>query len=148
VPTGPTDSKVAWASSAERDAFFAFADANGLMSYAGSHAPRNSQTSPWTQSLDLKITQVIPVFRTVRAELFANFLNFGGLIHKGWGQLEEVPFSYRRAVAGATLNPTANGGAGQWNYTFNGGTLDGVPVVANDTPVSRWQIQAGMRIKF
>ena len=148
VPTGPTDSKVAWASSAERDAFFAFANANGLMSYAGSHAPRNSQTSPWTQSLDLKITQVIPVFRTVRAELFANFLNFGGLIHKGWGQLEEVPFSYRRAVAGATLNPTANGGAGQWNYTFNGGTLDGVPVVANDTPVSRWQIQAGMRIKF
>lgn len=148
VPTGPTDSKVAWASSAERDAFFAFANANGLMSYAGSHAPRNSQTSPWTQSLDLKITQVIPVFRTVRAELFANFLNFGGLIHKGWGQLEEVPFSYRRAVAGATLNPTANGGAGQWNYTFNSGTLDGVPVVANDTPVSRWQIQAGMRIKF
>ena len=148
VPTGPSDSKVAWASSAERDAFFAFADANGLMNYAGSHAPRNSQTSPWTQSLDLKLTQVIPVFRTVRAELFANFLNFGGLIHKGWGQLEEVPFSYRRAVAGATLNPTANGGAGQWNYTFNGGTLDGIPVVANDTPVSRWQIQAGMRIKF
>jgi len=148
VPTGPTDSKVAWASTAERDAFFAFADANGLMKFAGSHAPRNSQTSPWTQSLDLKITQVIPVFRTVRAELFANFLNFGGLIHKGWGQLEEVPFSYRRAVAGATLNPTANGGAGQWNYTFNGGTLDGIPVVANDTPVSRWQIQAGMRIKF
>lgn len=148
VPTGPSDSKVAWASTAERDAFFAFADANGLMKYAGSHAPRNSQTSPWTQSLDLKITQVIPVFRTVRAELFANFLNFGGLIHKGWGQLEEVPFSYRRGVAGATLNPTANGGAGQWNYTFNGGTLDGIPVVANDTPVSRWQIQAGMRIKF
>jgi hypothetical protein len=148
IPTGPTDSKVAWAVTSERDAFFAFADANGLMKYAGSHAPRNSQTSPWTQNLDIKLTQQIPLFRSLRAELFANFLNFGGLIHKGWGQLEEVPFSYRRAVAGATLNPTANGGAGQWNYTFNGGTLDGVPVVANDTPVSRWQIQMGMRLKF
>ena len=148
VPTGPSDPKVAWASSSERDAFFAFANANGLMKYAGSNAPRNSQTSPWTQSLDIKITQQIPIFRTVRAELFANILNFGGLIHNGWGQLEEVPFSYRRGVAAATYNATGNGGLGQWNYTFNGGTLDGVPVVANDTPVSRWQIQAGLRVKF
>ena len=31
---------------------------------------------------------------------------------------------------------------------INSTTLDGMPVVANDTPISRWQVQAGMKIKF
>ena len=52
------------------------------------------------------------------------------------------------AVAGATLNPTANNGKGQWNYVFNSTTLNGVPVTVDETPVSRWQAQIGMRIKF
>ena len=30
MPSGPTDAKVRWLSATERDAFFAFADANGL----------------------------------------------------------------------------------------------------------------------
>ena len=80
--------------------------------------------------------------------MFANILNFAILFNSDWGIQEEVPFSYRRAVAGATLNPTANNGKGQWNYVFNSTTLNGVPVTVDETPVSRWQAQIGMRIKF
>jgi hypothetical protein len=37
---------------------------------------------------------------------------------------------------------------GQWTYNFNSTTLDAVPITNNDTPVSRWQVQMGVRIRF
>ncbi|MSU51629.1 MAG: TonB-dependent receptor [Opitutus sp.] len=149
VPTGPADPKVTWASTTERDAFFAFVNSSSLGKYAGGHPGRNSETSPWNQTLDLKITQEIPLFKRARAEVYLNIINFGNLLKDSWGLYEEVPFSYRRAVAAPTAyNPAGNGGQGSWAYTFNGGTLDGLPIVANDFPVSRWHMQLGMRIKF
>lgn len=149
VPTGPNDPRVTWANTAERDAFFAFVNSTTLASYAGTYAPRNSENSPWTQTLDVRLSQEIPIWNRVKADLFLNIINFGNLLNDSWGMLEEVPFSYRRAVAApSSYNPAGNNGAGSWGYTFNSGTLDGVPVVANDFPVSRWQVQMGMRIRF
>ncbi|MDP2136994.1 MAG: hypothetical protein Q8J74_03990, partial [Candidatus Didemnitutus sp.] len=148
VPTGPTDPKVNWASPTERDAFFAFVNTTTLAKYAGTNAPRNSETSPWHQSIDLKFTQRIPVYGNLRAELYVNVFNFWNLFNKNFGSLDEVPFSFRRAVAYASYNAAGNGGAGQWNYVYNTTTLNGVPVTVNDTPISRWQVQSGIRIKF
>ena len=154
VPTGPTDPKVTWASTTERDAFFAYVNSSSLAKYAGSHPRRNSEVSPWQQTIDLKFIQQIPIRGNVRAELFANILNFWNLIDDNWGLQEEVPFSYKRAVAGATFNAAGNGGQGSWAYTFNDGsfagtrTLDTVPTTVNDTPVSRWQAQVGIRLRF
>lgn len=158
VPTGPDDPKVRWSTSAggtptaaqaaERDAFFAFANASGLSKYAGTHPGRNSEVSPWVQTLDVKLVQELPVYRNVKTELYLNLINLGNLLKKSWGLQNEVPFSYRRAVAGATYDAAANGGQGQWIYTYNASTFDTVPVTANETPVSRWQVQAGVRLKF
>ena len=148
VPSGPNDARVAWTDTAQRDAFFRLVETTSLKDFMGSNPARNSETSPWLQTVDLKLTQQIPLFKSVRAEVFANILNFANLFNSDWGIQEEVPFSYRRAVAGATLNPTANNGKGQWNYVFNSTTLNGVPVTVDETPVSRWQAQIGMRIKF
>jgi hypothetical protein len=149
VPAGPNDPRVNWASTTERDNFFAFISGNSLQRYMGTHPSRNSEVSPWTETLDLKITQDVPLFKSVRAQLYVNLINLGNFINKRWGTSEEVPFSYRRSTGvGATYNATANGGAGQWNYTFNSANVDAAPVIANDTPISRWQIQAGMKIHF
>ncbi|MSU23303.1 MAG: TonB-dependent receptor [Opitutus sp.] len=150
VPTGPADPKVSWTSTTERDAFFAYVANSGLQKYTGGHPGRNTETSPWTNTLDIKITQQIPLPYTnrVKAEAFLNFINLANYADDAYGLQSEVPFSYKRAVAGATYNAAANGGAGQWIYTFNPTTLDGTPTTANDTPISRWQIQAGMRFKF
>lgn len=144
VPTGPDDSKVTWADTAQRDAFFAFVESSTLASYKGSHAPRNSETSPWLNTVDLKFTQAIPLHKKVRAELYLNVINFANLLDDSWGLQEEVPFSYRRAVASAGYNASTN----TWAYTFNNSTLNTVPTTVDDTPVSRWQVLAGMRIKF
>ena len=150
VPTGPSDPKVAWASTTERDAFFTLVNNTSLKKYMGSNAPRNGETSPWTNGLDVKITQAIPLFNFehAKAEVYMNLLNLGNLLNPKWGRYEEIPFSYRRAVAGATYSPTGNGGLGQWNYTYNANTIDAVPLVVNDFQVSRWQVQMGMRITF
>ena len=149
VPKDANDPRVTWANTAERDAFFAFVNSSSLQKYAGKNAPRNSETSPWNQTLDIRISQEIQIWGKVKSELFVNLINFGNLFNDSWGLLEEVPFSYRRAVAApASYNPAGNGGKGSWGYTFNSGTLDGVPVTANDFPVSRWQVQVGMRVRF
>jgi hypothetical protein len=144
MPDGPNDSKVRWASAAERDAFFAFANQNGLSGYAGRVVPRNAAHSPWTQTVDVTITQQIPIFRQVRAEAYLQLINLANLLNDKWGQLEEVPFSYKRRVAGTSYDPATN----QYLYTYNSNTLDGVPVVADDTQASRWQAKLGIRIKF
>ncbi len=145
VPTGPTDPKVRWSSTAERDAFFAFANTNGLSQYAGGVAPRNSERSPWTQTVDLTLRQAIPFgWRNARAEVYLQMINFANLLNDSWGIVEEVPFTYRRTVAGTTYDAATN----QYVYVFNGSTLDGVPTVADDTSTSRWQAKLGITIKF
>ncbi len=146
VPTGPTDPKVTWADTTQRDNFFAFAQSTGLMKYAGQAVPRNSETSPWQQTIDLRFVQQIPLYRNVRAELYANLLNFWNLVDKNWGIQEEVPFSYKRRVASASYNAAGNGGLGSWGYTFT--SADTVPITVNDTPISRWQAQIGIRLRF
>jgi hypothetical protein len=157
VPTGPNDPRVAWTSTTERDAFFNFVANTDLKNYMGSNAPRNSTTSPWNQTLDLKFTQEIPLSKKVHSEIYFDFLNLPALINQklnvhwfpaNFGYLEEIPFSYRRGVASASYNATANGGQGQWTYNFNSSTLDAVPITVNDTPASRWQVQMGVRIRF
>ena len=148
MPTGPSDPKVRWVNDAERDAFFAFAAANGLNRYAGRVTSRNGENSPWTQTVDLTITQQIPVFRRVRGEIYFQMVNFANLLNDSWGLLEEIPFSYTRTAAGAIFDPAGNGGQGQYGYVFNGNTLQGLPIVADDTQSSRWQAKVGIRIKF
>jgi len=148
VPSGPDDPKVRWLSSTERDNFFAFASANGLTKYAGKVVPRNSEESPWMQTIDMTITQQLPIFKRLHGEIYLQMINLANLFNDKWGLLEEVGFTYRRAVAGTGFDAAANGGAGQYTYVFNGNTLGGVPIVADDTQSSRWQAKLGVRIKF
>ncbi len=140
VPTGPTDPKVVWNSATERDAFFAFVNSSTLSKYAGQIAPRNSEYSPWQKTLDLRVSQQIPVYGSTRLEVFADCSNFANLLNKNWGIVNGIDFSYYRPVAGATINSS-----GQYLYFFNQSTLAGVPTF---TDLSRWQIQVGARLTF
>ncbi|MCX6933997.1 MAG: hypothetical protein NTZ29_15170, partial [Verrucomicrobia bacterium] len=103
---------------------------------------------PWVNTIDLKITQEIPIYKNVKTELYLNVINIANLVDKKWGILDEVDFPYRRAVAGANYDAAANGGAGQYVYTFSPNTLDGLNTVANETSASRWQVLMGVRVKF
>ena len=145
VPSGPTDPKVRWSSTTERDNFFAFLNSSTLSKYAGQVVPRNSEICPWVNTFDIKITQSIQLYRNFSTELYANLLNIGNLLNDKWGLLNEIPFSYKRAVAGTTYDAVAN----QYVYTFTPATLNLLPVSADTTSnASRWQLQVGMRVRF
>lgn len=149
MPDGINDPKVRWNTTAERDQFFAFAEGQSvLMKNQGKVVGRNTDTMPWVNTLDLKLTQELPIRGRLRSELYLNVINFANLFDDSWGILEEVDFAYRRGAVGATYDPTGNGGAGQYVYAFQPSLVDAVKVVANDTPASRWQVQMGIRVKF
>ncbi|MDD2765786.1 MAG: TonB-dependent receptor [Opitutaceae bacterium] len=144
VPT-PTDTRVAWADATQQTAFFNWLQASGLTKYEGRIMPRNSETNPWQQTLDLHVAQELPVWQNVKLEIFFDFLNLANLFNKKYGIVEGIDFPYVRSVVNSSYSATANSGAGQYTYTFNSNTL-GAPLVF--TNQSRWQIQAGARIKF
>ena len=98
--------------------------------------------------MDITVTQQIPIFRQVRAEIYFQLINLANLIDDSWGLLEEVPFNYKRTVAGAIYDPAGNGGQGQYGYVFNGNTVAGLPTVADETQSSRWQGKFGIRVRF
>ena len=82
---------------------------------------------------------------TVTTELYANLLNIGNLMNDEWGLVEEIPFSYRRAVAGTTLDAASS----QYVYTFTPTTLNLLPVsVDGVSNTSRWQLSVGLRVRF
>ncbi len=149
MPT-QNDPKVRWTSAAEQAAFFAYADANGLTSYQGTVLPRNNFTSPWNNSLDLSIVQDIPGVWRLKPQLIIQCVNFGNLLNKKWGLLEEIPFSYKRTIAGTTYDATANGGAGQYVYTFNQSTFSNAsaPITTLDPLQSRFQLKVGIKMSF
>jgi hypothetical protein len=63
MPQGPSDPLVAWADSAQRDAFFAFANNTDLKNYAGRIVSANRSHNPWQKTVDLHIEQELPMYR-------------------------------------------------------------------------------------
>jgi hypothetical protein len=54
---------------------------------------RNGSFAPWTNSFDLRISQEIPgIFSRNKASFSLDFLNFGNLLNKKWGHINEVGF--------------------------------------------------------
>jgi hypothetical protein len=140
VPTGPDDPKVRWASASQSDSFFAYLESNpSLKCFAGRIAPRNSERSQYQHRYDLKFTQEIPVRRSLKAELFFDILNLANLLNDKWGQVSAVSFPYGLAVANASYDPVAN----QYVYRFTGAKTQSL-----QASLSRWQMQAGTRVKF
>lgn len=141
VPTGPNDPNVNFGPSFPTDTFFQFLEDEGLNSYAGTYVPRNDHHNPWVHTVDVKITQVIPIWERVTTEIFADLRNIGNLIDDDWGVTKEVGFPFNlRTVSGS--RDTAN-----TKYNFNGFTPDSISPQVGQVR-SRWSIQLGARVRF
>jgi hypothetical protein len=140
VPTSRNDPRVRWTSAAQADAFFAYLESNpSLARFVGRVVPRNSERSPFVHQFDLKFTQEISLWRSLRAEFFADIINLGNLLNPSWGRIEQVSFPFGLIIANASYDPAAN----QYVYRYTGArspTLQPGP--------SRWQIQSGIRLRF
>jgi hypothetical protein len=139
------DPRVAWTAADQKTAFYNWLNTNGLGDNVNKIIGRNTQTSSWQHTLDLHFAQEVPLWRTVKLEVFADLLNLLNLVNKKYGIVEGIDFPYTRSVVNATYSATALAGAGQYTYTFNSNTLSPPLTFTNQ---SRWQLQLGARLKF
>jgi len=138
VPAGEGDvilQDVTW------DEFSAFLDNTGLSQYAGQIAPRNAFNSPWVTSLDLKLSQEIPLgIADTRAVVTLAIENLANLINNDWGQLRQVGFPYVSPVMDVAVD------ADSGKYIYKGTPND--PFYRVEALPSVWRMQLGIRIEF
>ena len=77
VPTGPGDALMDFSqlSQQELDDFFDFLARSGLNAFAGGVAPKNGFNSPYSNDLDIRIQQDIPLWREHSLQVFLDIEN-------------------------------------------------------------------------
>ncbi|MBQ5941832.1 TonB-dependent receptor [Massilia sp. AB1] len=64
-----------------------------LRTAAGGVVGRNNAFSPWTNSIDMRISQEVPgLFAGNKGVLVFDFMNVGNMINKRWGRINEIGF--------------------------------------------------------
>ncbi len=148
-------------------AFNQFLNNTGLIKYAGSIAPRNAFRSAAITTVDVRLSQELPVpfVPTGKVKLYMDIENFGNLINRSWGVTEQYPFY--RGVGTVVLACQTPGGVGTSCATpgavFNYSQLqtpNATSGLSNDAlagearrpqailPNSTWQIKIGARFEF
>ena len=160
-----SDPKVTYASGFNISGFNQFLHQTGLIKYAGQISPRNQFFSKDYITTDIHLAQEIPAFFPGGAKLegYLDILNFGNLLNKKWGVLEQGGFPYvldpitavncqfSGSAAFGNNIPAATCAKGVGNfYQFNSftkkfETLNNPTVTAN---TATWQIKIGFRYKF
>jgi outer membrane receptor for ferrienterochelin and colicin len=152
VPAGLDD--VAFtnnSSAADRAAFWEYVTSNpDLAARAGTATDRNQGTSPWRNIIDVRFTQDIPVgFGDAKAQVFLDIENFGNLLNKKWGQVQEAGFPYTVSVAdyaGVTADGRYILDVTRFVNETTGAVTD--PSLPFRNFESRWSAQIGLRIDF
>ncbi|MGH8853966.1 MAG: TonB-dependent receptor domain-containing protein [Telluria sp.] len=135
-------------SKANEARFWATVNANEVLRNAkGGVVGRNSDFSPWTNSIDLKITQELPGFMKKHKASFAlDILNFGNLLNKKWGRIEEVGFQSAGAQARSFVDYLGLDAQGRYVYGVRNNVED--LDVRQAKGESQWAIQATFKYEF
>ncbi len=151
VPQQGLVSFIGTSSAADQQAFFNYIQSTpGLLSRQGQNAEINGETSPWRNQIDLRVSQDIPLgFGKTRAQIFFDIENFGNLLNKDWGGVQEANFPY-------TINVARFQGVdalGRYildvsNYVNENTGASGVPIEPFRNFESRWAAQVGIKIDF
>lgn len=114
-----------------------------LSAQKGKMFERNSAREPWSNRLDLRISQKIgtPIGKNI--DLTVDILNFANLLNKDWGQVEYVSYGTYRLL--------------EWDSHSLDDDAAGIPTFEFEAPEtvlstadfgSRWQILVGLRFNF
>ena len=128
--------------------FFDIVESNkALRSAKGGVIERNSAFSPWTNSFDVKITQEIPGFMAKHKASFSlDILNFGNLLNKKWGRIEEVGFQSAGGQARSFVDYVGLNAEGKYVYAVRNNVED--LNLRQAKGESQWAVQATVKYEF
>ncbi len=133
---------------------------SSLNDYRGEVVPRATAREPWTNFLDLRVTQRFGTWEGESVEITASVFNVLNLINNEWGKRESVSFNNYRAVAfeqyvdqdfidnfGSQYN-VDSGDIGKPVVNFDPQNVTKDEMYSTNTISSRWQLQLGLRYNF
>lgn len=128
--------------------FWSIVDSNqGLRDYKGRVVPRNSSRSKFTNSFDLRLSQEVPgIFAGHKGTIALDVLNFGNMLNKRWGRVDEITFTSNGGNRRAFVNTAGiDPATGKTIYAV------GTPfdfVTKNNRGESAWALQVTARYEF
>jgi hypothetical protein len=143
IPTRPGSGEVIFKGGAAEEArFWQIVEANpDLASSKGSVLQRNASFAPWVNTFDLRIRQELGGLSAKdKASVTLDILNFGNLLNRNWGRIEEVSFPSRRGFVNY---------AGMQNnkYVYSLGSQDDYTTRQN-AGESQWAAQVTVKYEF
>jgi len=148
IPSAPGSGEVVFAGgAAEETKFWEIVNGNKALSAAkGRVVGRNSAYAPWVNSIDLRVSQEVPGFTAKHKGVLAiDFLNFGNLLNKKWGQVNEVAFQSAGGSARSFVNYKGLDANGKYIYSL--GSLEDY-TTRQARGESQWAVQVTLRYEF
>ena len=144
IPVGQGSGEVQFlGGTAEETRFWEIVGSNPALAGArGGVVGRNNQFAPWVNNVDLRISQELPAWTPKhRASLTLDILNFGNLLNKRWGRIDEIGFPSNRSF----VNYAGINSAGKYVYSL--GTLEDF-VTRQAAGESQWAVQVTLKYEF
>lgn len=150
IPSRPGSGEVVFAGAdpaAEEAKFWAVVDAYSELSNAkGSVVSRNSGRAPWVNNFDLRFSQELPGFANGhKSRLKLDIFNFGNLLNKKWGRIDEVAFQSAGGAARSFVNYKGLDASGKYIYSM-GSTED--YTTRQTKGESQWALQVTLEYEF
>ncbi|MCB1554232.1 MAG: TonB-dependent receptor [Xanthomonadales bacterium] len=142
----PNQGQVSFTDPAEEAQFWQLVSDLGLSGYEGRVIPRNAKFAPWVNNFDVRVSQELPGFMDGHsAEIWFDIQNFGNLLNKDWGHIDEIFFQSDGGSARSFVNFAGIDDNG--NYRFD---LVNVEQFGrrDRNAESRWALQLGFRYNF
>lgn len=154
IPKAPGSGEVAFygateaARAANEAAFWSVVNANGdLRKAAGGVTRRNASFSPWTNSFDVRFSQEVPGFFKGNKGIFTfDILNFGNLLNRKWGRINEVDFQSQGGQVRSFVDFVGIDAQGRYIYNTRP-SVEGT-ITRQAKGESQWALQATVKYEF
>jgi len=153
IPKAPGSGEVVFAGDTATDKtnenrFWAIVNSDKVLrGAAGSVVKRNANFSPWSNSVDMRLSQQLPGFVKGHKAVFTlDLLNVGNALNKRWGRIDEIPFSAVGGERRTFVNFAGIDAQGRYVYAVKA-TADDF-VTRQQRGESQWALQATIRYEF
>ena len=144
IPSAPGSGDVEFKGGAAEEAkFWDIVNANPALAAAkGGVVGRNNQFAPWVNNVDVRVSQQLPALSAKhKASISLDILNFGNLLNKKWGRIDEIGFPSNRSF----VNYAGMNAAGKYVYSL--GTTEDF-VTRQAAGESQWAVQITLKYEF